>query len=138
MKRSVHIGNHYKVSADFNSYRLCPLASYRVRFAPQNRLLEPVECRQFMNKYRKRIRYYARVQLLFINNFAISRYSEEGIKILYHFIMFRDDLGNAVLFICQYLPDEWGNQLSDERECHGKLDGIRRRLTTGFTVLIKV
>ena len=34
-------------------------------------------------------------------------------------------------------PDEWGNQLSDEKECYGKLDGIRRRLTTGFTVLIE-
>ena len=30
-----------------------------------------------------------------------------------------------------------GNQLSDEKECYGKLDGIRRRLTTGFTVLIE-
>ena len=28
-------------------------------------------------------------------------------------------------------------QLSDEKECYGKLDGIRRRLTTGFTVLIE-
>ncbi|MBB5266435.1 hypothetical protein HNP82_003592, partial [Catenibacillus scindens] len=26
---------------------------------------------------------------------------------------------------------------SDEKECYGKLDGIRRRLTTGFTVLIE-
>ena len=90
-----------------------------------------------LNKYRKRIRYYARIQLLFIDDFAISRYSEEGIKILYHLIKLRDDLGTSTLFSCQYSPDEWGNQLSDEKECYGKLDGIRRRLTTGFTVLIE-
>lgn len=90
-----------------------------------------------LNKYRKRIRYYARIQLLFIDDFAISRYSEEGIKILYHLIKLRDDLGTSTLFTCQYSPDEWGNQLSDEKECYGKLDGIRRRLTTGFTVLIE-
>ena len=74
---------------------------------------------------------------MFIDDFAISRYSEEGIKILYHLIKLRDDLGTSTLFTCQYSPDEWGNQLSDEKECYGKLDGIRRRLTTGFTVLIE-
>jgi len=88
-------------------------------------------------KYRKRIRYYARIQLLFIDDFAISRYPEEGIKILYHLLKLRDDLGTSTLFSCQYAPDEWGSKLSDEPECYGKLDGIRRRLTTGFTVLIE-
>ena len=94
-------------------------------------------CKFVDYSYRKRIRYYARIQLLFIDDFAISRYSEEGIKILYHLIKLRDDLGTSTLFTCQYSPDEWGNQLSDEKECYGKLDGIRRRLTTGFTVLIE-
>ena len=46
-------------------------------------------------------------------------------------------IDTSTLFSCQYSPDEWGNQLSDEKECYGKLDGIRRRLTTGFTVLIE-
>ena len=36
--------NHYKVPADFNIYRLSPLAPHRVRFAPQNRLFEPADC----------------------------------------------------------------------------------------------
>lgn len=88
-------------------------------------------------KYRKRIRYYARIQLLFIDDFAISRYSEEGMKILYHLIKMRTDLGTSTLFTCQYSPDEWSTRLSDEEGCYGKLDGIRRRLTTGFTVLIE-
>ena len=58
-------------------------------------------------------------------------------QILYHLIKLRDDLGTSTLFSCQYSPDEWGKQLSDEKECYGKLDGIRRRLATGFTVLIE-
>ena len=88
-------------------------------------------------RYRKRIKYYAKIQLLFIDDFAISRYSEEGMKILYHLIKMKADLGTSTLFTSQYSPDEWGKYLSDEKECYGKLDGIRRRLTTGFTVLIE-
>lgn len=60
-----------------------------------------------------------------------------AIKILYHLLKMRDDFGTSTLFSCQYSPDEWGKQLSDKEECYGKLDGIRRRLTTGFTVLIE-
>ena len=40
--------------------------------------------RDDLDRYRKRLRYYSRIQLLFIDDFAISRYSEDGIKILYH------------------------------------------------------
>ena len=90
-----------------------------------------------LSRYRKRIKYYAKIQLLFIDDFAISRYSEEGMKILYHLIKMRADLRTSTLFTSQYSPDEWGKYLSDEKECYGKLDGIRRRLTTGFTVLIE-
>lgn len=91
-----------------------------------------------LTRYRKRMRYYARFQLLFIDDFAISRYSEEGMKVLYHLIKLRSDFGTSTLFSSQYAPDEWGNYLSDESECYGKLDGIRRRLTTGYTVLIEL
>ena len=75
--------------------------------------------------------------MLFIDDFALSRYSEEGIKILYHLIKKRDNFGTSTLFSYQYSPDEWGNQLSYEEGCYGKLDGIRRRLTTGYTILIE-
>ena len=51
MIRTIFNGlNHYKVSADFNSYRLSPLAPHRVRFAPQNRLLEPADCSRFVSR----------------------------------------------------------------------------------------
>ena len=90
-----------------------------------------------LERYRKRLKYYARLQLLFIDDFAISRYSEDGIKILYHLIKTRTDLGTSTMFTCQHAPSEWGKQLSDEEGCYGKLDGIRRRLTTGYTVYIE-
>lgn len=90
-----------------------------------------------LTRYSKRLKYYSRIQLLFLDDFAISRYSEDGIKILYHLIKTRTDLGTSTMFSCQYSPDEWGKQLSDEEDCYGKLDGIRRRLTSGYTVLIE-
>ena len=76
-------------------------------------------------------------QILFIDDFAISRYSEDGIKILYHLIKTRTDLKTSTMFTSQYAPSEWGKYLSDEENCYGKLDGIRRRLTTGYTVHIE-
>lgn len=93
--------------------------------------------REDLDRYRKRLKYYSRIQLLFIDNFAISRYSEDGIKILYHLIKTRTDLGTSTMFTSQYAPSELGRHLSDEEGCYGKLDGIRRRLTTSYTVHIE-
>ena len=93
--------------------------------------------RDDLDKYRKKLKYYARIQILFIDDFAISRYSEDGIKILYHLIKTRTDLKTSTMFTSQYAPSEWGKYLSDEENCYGKLDGIRRRLTTGYTVHIE-
>lgn len=90
-----------------------------------------------LEKYTKKLKYYARIRLLLIDDFAISRYSEDGIKILYHLIKTRTDLEHSTVFTCQYAPNEWGKQLSDDSECYGKLDGIRRRLTTGYTIYIE-
>lgn len=90
-----------------------------------------------LSRYRKRLKYYARIQILFIDDFGISRYSEDGIKILYHLLKTRSDLGTSTMFTTQYEPSEWGKHLSDEQECYGKLDGIRRRLASGFTVAIE-
>ena len=90
-----------------------------------------------LEKYTKKLKYYSRIRLLFLDDFAISRYSEDGIKILYHLIKTRTDLGNVTVFTTQYDPSEWGKYLSDDPECYGKLDGIRRRLTTGYTIFIE-
>ena len=54
--------------------------NYRCKFVDYSDLLDELivlNRQEDLNKYRKRIRYYARIQLLFIDDFAISRYSEE-------------------------------------------------------------
>ena len=114
--------------------------NYRCKYIDYSDLLDELiilNRQEDLSRYRKRIKYYAKIQLLFIDDFAISRYSEEGMKILYHLIKMKADFGTSTLFTSQYSPDEWGKYLSDEKECYGKLDGIRRRLTTGFTILIE-
>ncbi len=114
--------------------------NYRCMFVDYCDLLDELlvlSRREDLDRCRKRLKYYARIQILFIDDFAISRYSEEGIKTLYHLIKTRMDLKTSTMFTCQYAPSEWGKQLSDEAGCYGKLDGIRRRLTTGYTVHIE-
>ena len=105
--------------------------NYRCMLLDYSDLLDELlvlEQKDNLEKYTKKLKYYSKIKLLFIDDFAISRYSEEGIKILYHLIKTRDDLGNATVFTCQYDPSEWGKQISDDPGCYGKLDGIRRRL----------
>ena len=114
--------------------------NYRCMFVDYCDLLDELlvlSRREDLDRYRKRLKYYDRIQILFIDDFAISRYSEEGIKILYHLIKTKMDLKTSTMFTCQYAPFKWGKQLSDEEGCYGKLDGIWRRLTTGYTVHIE-
>ena len=63
---------------------------------------------QDLIKYGKKVKYYAKFQLLFIAGFCISIYSEEGIKILYHLIKMRTDLGTSTTFSSEYSLNEWG------------------------------
>ena len=59
-------------------------------------------------RYSKRLKYYSKIRLLFIDDFAISRYNEDAIKILYHLLKSRADLGNSTVFTTQHAPNEWG------------------------------
>lgn len=114
--------------------------NYRCKFVDYCDLLDELiilNRKEDLSRYTKKMKYYSKIQLLFIDDFAISRYSEEGIKILYHLIKSRTDYGTSTMFCSQYAPDEWGKQLSEDSSCYGKLDGIRRRLTNGYTVLIE-
>ena len=129
------VGKSYFTSALCNeacrrNYR-CQLQDYSDMMDELLRL-----SREDMTKYSKKLKYYSRLRILFIDDFCISRYSEDGIKILYHLIKSRADLHYPTVFNTQYAPSEWSRWLSDDPNCFGKLDGIRRRLTTGFTVEI--
>ena len=75
--------------------------NYRCMFVDYCDLLDELlvlSRRDDLDKYRKRLKYYARIQILFIDDFAISRYSEDGIKILYHLIKTRTDLKTSTMF----------------------------------------
>jgi DNA replication protein DnaC len=111
----------------------------RCRFIDYSELLDELTAmkRLDLTKYNKRIKFYSRIQLMFIDDFAINRYPEETVNILYHLIKMRTDRGTSTMFSCQYSPDEWSKVIGDDTSCYGKLDGIRRRLINGYTVLIE-
>ncbi len=120
-------------------YEAC-YQNYRCRYVDYCDLLDELislaNDNDKLKKYTKKLRQYSRFRILFIDDFCISRYSEQGIKCLYHLIKTRDELGFPTVFNSQHDPSEWGKTLSDDPECYGMLDGIRRRLTKGFTVQI--
>lgn len=113
--------------------------NFRCKFVDYSDLLDGLTVlqRKDLTKYMKKIKYYSKIQLLFIDDFAINRYPEETVNILYHLVKMRTDYGTSTMFSCQYSPDEWGKHIGDDTSCYGKLDGIRRRLTNGYTVLIE-
>lgn len=113
--------------------------NYSCRFVDYCELLEELITLDQSNdksKYSRRLRHYAKYQLLFIDDFGISRFGEDGMKILYHLIKMRTEQQRSTLFSSQYHPEEWGSCLGFEQSGYGKVDGIRRRLTSGYTVVI--
>ena len=113
--------------------------NYSCRFVDYCELLEELITLDQSNdksKYSRRLRHYAKYQPLFIDDFGISRFGEDGMKILYHLIKMRTEQQRSTLFSSQYHPEEWGSCLGFEQSGYGKVDGIRRRLTSGYTVVI--
>ena len=113
--------------------------NYSCKFVDYCELLEELitlDQSKDKSKYSRRLRHYAKYQLLFIDDFGISRFGEDGMKILYHLIKMRTDQQRSTLFSSQYHPEEWASCLGFEQSGYGKVDGIRRRLTSGYTVVI--
>lgn len=88
--------------------------------------------------FKRKLKSLSKVRLLFIDDFAINRYSENQINILYRLLKARTDNKVSTMISCQYDPEEWGMHLSKDKDCYGKLDGLRRRLiSNGYYVLIQ-
>lgn len=141
VENGFNVGIYGKTGAgkSYFSSALCNEAcrlNYRCQFRDYCDLMDELLLlsRENIAKYSKKLQYYSRLRILFIDDFCISRYSEDAIKILYHLLKNRADLHYSTVFNSQYDPSEWAKRLSDDPECFGKLDGIRRRLTTGYTV----
>lgn len=47
----------------------------------------------------------------------------------------REDNFKSTVYTAHYSPCEWERKPSENDSCYGKLDGIRRRITKGYTVL---
>jgi DNA replication protein DnaC len=84
-------GKSYFTSALCNE--ACRL-NYRCQFRDYCDMMDELLrlSREDMSKYSKKLKYYSRLRILFIDDFCISRYSEDGIKILYHLLKSRADL----------------------------------------------
>ena len=87
--------------------------NFRCKFMDYSELLDELTVlqRKDLIKYMKRIKYYSKIQLLLIDDFAINRYSEETVNILYQLVKMRTDYGTSTMFSCQYSPDEWGKHI---------------------------
>ena len=74
-------GKSYFTSALCNE--ACRL-NYRCQFRDYCDMMDELLrfSREDMTKYSKKLKYYSRLRILFIDDFCISRYSEDGIKIL--------------------------------------------------------
>ena len=84
--------------------------NYSCKFVDYCELLEELitlDQSKDKSKYSRRLRHYAKYQLLFIDDFGISRFGEDGMKILYHLIKMRTDQQRSTLFSSQYNPDVW-------------------------------
>ena len=75
--------------------------NYSCKFVDYCELLEELitlDQSKDKSKYSRRLRHYAKYQLLFIDDFGISRFGEDGMKILYHLIKMRTDQQRSTLF----------------------------------------
>lgn len=90
-----------------------------------------------MNKYKKKLKYYSRIQVLILDDFLISHLGNDRSLILFSLIKNRDELGTSTIITSQYDPRTWISFLeSDGNFAMG--DSIRRRLlNNGYSILIE-
>jgi DNA replication protein DnaC len=90
-----------------------------------------------MNKYKKKLNYYSRIQVLILDDFLITHLGNDRSLILFSLIKNRDELGTSTIITSQYDPRTWISFLeSDGNFAMG--DSIRRRLlNNGYSLLIE-
>jgi len=90
-----------------------------------------------MNKYKKKLNYYSRIQVLILDDFLITHLENDRSPLLFSLIKNRDELGTSTIITSQYDPRTWISFLeSDGNFAMG--DSIRRRLlNNGYSLLIE-
>ena len=90
-----------------------------------------------MNKYKKKLVFYSRIQVLILDDFLISQLGDERSLILFSLIKSRDELGTSTIITSQYDPRTWITFLEGDGN-FAMGDSIRRRiLNNGYTILIE-
>ena len=116
--------------------KFCVVYSYCDKDGKRRQKWETFKTLGEANTRRIEIEYSQQVGNFVIPNCTtVSELMKEYVS-LYHLLKTRDNLKHPTVFTSQYAPSEWGKKLSDSPDCFGNLDGIRRRLTTGYTVEI--
>ena len=90
-----------------------------------------------MNKYKKKLNFYSRIQVLILDDFLITHLGNDRSLIFFSLIKNRDELGStSTIITSQYDPSTWVSFLeSDSNFAMG--DSIKRRLlNNGYTLLI--
>jgi len=90
-----------------------------------------------MKKYKKKLVFYSRIQVLILDDFLISQLGDERSLILFSLIKNRDELGTSTIITSQYDPRTWISFLEGDGN-FAMGDSIRRRiLNNGYTILIE-
>jgi DNA replication protein DnaC len=114
-------------------------ADYRVYFSDFTLLLDDLCILKRVNlaKYQKKVRYFARIQVLILDDFLVNHIEEERTIILFTLLKQRDELGTTTIISSQYNPETWNRYLGILEE-YAMPDGIRRRLIDqGFVLLVE-
>ncbi|MCK9455653.1 ATP-binding protein [Sulfurimonas sp.] len=114
--------------------------NYRTRFIDYIELMDEllIKRRKDLSAYNRRLKYYSRIQVLIIDDFAIERYDSEATIILYSLIKNREIQGRTTMVSTQYSPADWNVSLSGDSNTGAQADGIRSRLIeNGYLVFIE-
>lgn len=114
--------------------------NYRTLFIDYMDLMDELIARKQkdLENFKKRLRYYSRIQVLMIDDFLIAKYSSESLDNLYSLIKERAILGKTTMVSTQFGPDEWDTCMSNDIGVYAKCDGIRSRLIeNGYFVVVE-
>lgn len=87
-------------------------------------------------KFKSRLNFFTRVQVLILDDFLITRLNEERSLILFQLIKAREAKETSTIVTCQYPASDWSDFMGAKNE-PALSDAVRRRLTSGCIMEIE-
>jgi DNA replication protein DnaC len=88
--------------------------------------------------YRKRLRYYANLPFLIIDDFAISQLNDSYISTLFELVKRWDENSITTMISTRYSPAEWKEHLCTDQSNFAKTNSRKRRLIDkGYALVIE-